>query len=35
MLEVIPEAQHWMPWYLAEEETAKLHRFMSKEGLRW
>jgi pimeloyl-ACP methyl ester carboxylesterase len=33
VLDVIPEAQHWMPWYLAEEVSARLHRFLTKEGV--
>jgi pimeloyl-ACP methyl ester carboxylesterase len=28
-LEVLPTAEHWMPWYLAEEVAARIHDFIA------
>ena len=28
-LEVIPGAEHWMPWYLAGEVAARVRKFLT------
>ncbi len=33
-LQILPEAEHWMAWYLADEVANRVHKFMSCRALK-